>query len=112
MRFVDIAAYSQNERRRQYQLRLRNTAAPAITGTAAAGNTLSVSTGTWETRASAVILYTYQWYLDGAVIPGETAATYDVVGGDSGGDVSCKVTAQDTVRGNRTTVTAAAVTIA
>ena len=38
------------------------TAAPAVTGTATVGNTLSASTGTWTDADNDTLTYTYQWY--------------------------------------------------
>jgi len=61
--------------------------APAITGTAKSGQTLSVSNGTWGNRPTS---YTYQWRrsassVSGFVdIEGATSATYVVDVGDAG----------------------------
>lgn len=68
-----------------------NTAAPAITGTAQVGQTLSGSTGTWTSKSS--ITYVREWLADGAVISGATAATYVPVAGDVGKTITERVTA-------------------
>lgn len=68
-----------------------NTVAPAITGTAETGQTLSCSTGTWT--GTATITYAYQWKRDGANIGSATASTYLLVAADSGKVITCTVTA-------------------
>jgi hypothetical protein len=73
------------------ELAPRNTVAPAATGTATVGSTLSVTTGTWT--AGGAITYTYQWLRAGIVIPSANAATYLLVAADSGKTISCTVTA-------------------
>jgi hypothetical protein len=66
----------------------RNTAAPTITGTPAAGSTLTTSDGTWT--GTPTIAFTRQWqrranataaWVD---IPGATGSTYTVAAGDVG----------------------------
>lgn len=51
-----------------------NTVAPAITGTAQEGQTLSLSNGTWTGGGS--ISYVYAWYANDVLIGGATANTY------------------------------------
>jgi hypothetical protein len=76
-----------------------NTVLPEITGTPTVGETLSVDDGTWGGSPST---YAYQWGQcdsDGsnwADIGGATAATYDLVAGDEGEYVACRVTATNT----------------
>lgn len=70
-----------------------NTVAPVVSGTAAEGETLSTTDGTWV--AFGTVVYTYQWLRDGGAISGATAATYELVGADIGADISCEVTATD-----------------
>lgn len=65
---------------------------PAITGTAAVGEVLSVDTGTWT---GAPVSYAYQWQADGAGIAGATGAAYTVQAGDIGKTIGCAVTATD-----------------
>lgn len=69
-----------------------NTVAPAITGTAAQGQVLTTSDGTWlNTPAS----YTYLWkHGDGsAAAATATASTYTLAAGDVGFTMVCQVTA-------------------
>jgi hypothetical protein len=84
--------------------------APAISGTAAEGNTLTVSNGTWTGPTPS---YTYEWFRDGALIEGETSATYDLietvdadpeaeppveaVEGDAGKTIQARVTATNDI---------------
>lgn len=70
---------------------LVNSVAPAITGTAQVGQTLTVSNGTWTgvTPDS----YERQWRKGGVNIPGATNNTYVPVVGDVGAVISCVVTA-------------------
>ena len=86
---------------------LTNSTAPAITGTASAGNTLSVSNGTWSATPDS---YTYQWTRGGANVSGATANTYALTSADNGTSITCVVTA---VKAGYTSgsATAAAVTI-
>lgn len=93
MRPVVLTAYVNNELRRQRALAVKSVTPPAISGTAAAGNTLAVSDGTWTSRDNDLLSFSYQWYLDGVAIAGEVASTYDVVGGDSGHYIACRVKA-------------------
>jgi hypothetical protein len=67
-----------------------NTVAPAVTGTAAVGVTLSLSTGTWT---GGVDSYAYAWLRGSDVISGETAATYEVTLDDIGYTLKGRVTA-------------------
>lgn len=67
-----------------------NTVAPAITGTAEVGQTLSCSTGTWSNDP---ISYAYQWKRGGVNIVGATSSTYVLVAADAGTSVKCTVTA-------------------
>lgn len=67
-----------------------STVAPAITGTATTGNTITCSTGTWTGPADS---YTYQWVRDGVPIGNATAATRVVAGADVGHALKCVVTA-------------------
>jgi hypothetical protein len=67
-----------------------NTVAPAITGDAVEGETLTVSNGTWTRTPDA---YAYQWKRDGAAIASATAGTYELTADDVGTVISCTVTA-------------------
>jgi hypothetical protein len=69
---------------------LSNTAAPAITGTATTGQTLTVSNGSWTPAPDS---YGYQWKRGGSAISGATSATYVLVTADEGQLVTATVTA-------------------
>lgn len=56
-----------------------NSVLPVITGNTWEGQTLTVSDGTWSGTPTS---YTYRWYRDGVVIPGETNNTYVTVRAD------------------------------
>lgn len=66
-----------------------NSVAPAITGTAQVGETLTASTGTWAGRPS----YSYQWNADDVAIDGAASGTYVPVEGDVGAVITVTVTA-------------------
>ena len=67
-----------------------NTVAPAITGTPTQGQTLTVSTGTWN---NSPLTYAYQWFRASTAISGAVIATYLLTATDVGAMVHCKVTA-------------------
>jgi hypothetical protein len=68
-----------------------NTAAPAITGTAQEGQTVTCSTGTWT--GTPTITYTYQWKRNGSNIGSATNSTYTLVTADVSQSITCQVTA-------------------
>jgi hypothetical protein len=68
-----------------------NIVAPAVTGTATVGQTLSTTNGTW-TGAPAPT-FSYQWQRNGGNIAGATSSTYVLVNADAGNPVRCVVTA-------------------
>jgi hypothetical protein len=68
----------------------RNTVAPAITGTAQVGQTLTVTNGTWAGNSAT---YAHQWRAAGVNISGATGTTYVPVIGDIGKIITCVVTA-------------------
>jgi len=74
-----------------------NTALPTMTGTAAVGQTLSVSTGTWTGTPS----YSYQWQKNTgtgyANINGATSSTYTIVTNDQGSVIRCIVNATNNI---------------
>lgn len=98
--------------------------APAITGTAAEGNTLTVSEGIWTDDANNT--YTYEWFRDGVLIAGATGNTYALietvvadpeavppvagVEGDAGKTIQARVTATNDI--GSTKAFAAAVEVA
>lgn len=67
------------------------TTAVAIDGDTIVGATLSVSDN-GNPSGTAPITSTYQWYLNGVAIGGQTADTYEIVG-PVGRPVYCRVTA-------------------
>ena len=78
-----------------------NTTAPAVTGTAKVGGTLTTTDGTWS--GAAPIAYTRQWQRCDAAgancadVDGATGTTYDLVGADAGRRVRVVVTAKNDV---------------
>jgi len=70
-----------------------NSVAPAITGTAQEGQTLTCSTGTWSGSPT----YAYQWKRNGSNIGSATNATYTLVTADVGQSIKCTVTATNFV---------------
>jgi hypothetical protein len=74
-----------------------NTAAPAISGTAQIGQTLTASTGTWNSQTSPT--FAYQWQRcdtagnNCASISGATSQTYTVQSGDANSTLRVVVTA-------------------
>jgi hypothetical protein len=81
----------------------QNTAPPQITGTAAAGKTLTCPTGTWSGDPSG---FTYQWSRDGTPLVGATSSTYTVQRLDEGSTLTCTVTASNS-KGSATATSAA-----
>lgn len=69
------------------------TAAPAITGTAQAGETLTCSNGTFS--GDATIVYTHQWFANGVAVAGATATTYTLTSADVGKVFMCRVMASN-----------------
>ena len=72
----------------------KNTLAPAISGTAERGETLTSTTGTWT--GTGTITYAYQWKRNGADISGATSSTYVLVSADDNALMTCVVSATDT----------------
>jgi hypothetical protein len=68
-----------------------NTVAPAITGTAQEGQTVTCSTGTWT--GTPTITYAYQWKRNGSNIGSATNSTYTLVTADVSQSITCTVTA-------------------
>ena len=66
-----------------------NSVAPALSGTAQEGQTLTCSTGTW----SGTPTYSYQWKRNGSNIGSATNSTYTLVTADVGQSIKCTVTA-------------------
>ncbi|MGW0117565.1 hypothetical protein [Streptomyces sp. NPDC003327] len=70
---------------------LRSTAAPAVSGTAAVGGTVTAKAGTWSLPVDG---YAYQWRANGVAIAGATAAAYAVPAALQGKQLSVAVTAR------------------
>jgi hypothetical protein len=68
-----------------------NTVAPAVTGTATVGQTLTTTNGTWT--GSPAPTFTYQWQRVTTNISGATSSTYVLVVADVGNTIRCVVTA-------------------
>jgi len=89
-----------------------NTVAPAVTGTATFGQTLSTTNGTWTGVPTPT--FTYQWQRAGSNISGATSSTYTLVSADVGNTIRCVVTATNAIsavsaNSNSTSSVAAAV---
>lgn len=65
------------------------TAAPAISGVASVGKTLSVKNGTWNATGT----FTYQWLRDGFDLVGEDGPTFELEQADAGSRITVRVTA-------------------
>ncbi|MFT4011177.1 MAG: CHAP domain-containing protein [Nocardioidaceae bacterium] len=77
----------------------KNSAKPAISGTARVGTPLTASTGTWAPAGDS---YTYQWYAAGKAISGATGKSYTPAPTDLGKTLTVGVSA---VKGGYTTAT-------
>jgi hypothetical protein len=67
-----------------------STAAPTLTGTAAVGQVLTCSQGSWAHEPTYLL---YQWLRNGTVIAGQTGTTYTLQTADQDRSVTCSVTA-------------------
>ena len=72
-----------------------NTVAPAVTGTATFGQTLTTTNGTWTGTPTPT--FTYQWQRVTTNISGATSSTYVLVAADVGNTIRCVVTATNAV---------------
>lgn len=70
-----------------------NTTAPVVTGTPQSGNALSCSTGVWTDAEG----YSYRWLDSGTPIIGETQSSLSLNSSYLGKDISCRVTASNSV---------------
>ena len=86
------------------------TGAPAITGTAQVGETLTADTsGVADADGLSNASFSYQWQADGADISSATSDTYTLADADEGKAISVKVSFTDDA-GNGETLTSAATT--
>lgn len=85
-----------------------NSVAPAITGTAKVGQTLTSTPGTWSGSPT----FTRVWRAGGVVILGATGATYVPVTGDIGKTITVTVTGTNDRGNNRVNSAATASVIA
>jgi Fibronectin type III domain/Protein of unknown function (DUF3616) len=69
--------------------------APTIGGTPRPGKTLTCSTGEWSGVPTPS--FAFAWLRDGTAIPGAEAAGYELTAADVGHQVSCEVTASNSV---------------
>jgi hypothetical protein len=67
-----------------------STAAPALMGTAAVGQVLTCSQGSWLHEPTYLL---YQWLRNGTVIAGQTGTTYTLQAADQDRSITCSVTA-------------------
>lgn len=72
-----------------------NTESPAITGTPTVGQVLTVTNGTWTGNPSPT--FTRQWRRGAANIASATGTTYTLVADDVGQNITCVVTATNSV---------------
>ena len=70
-----------------------NTQAPEVSGTAAVGDTLTCSTGTWTGVPTPT--FAYEWLREGTAIASASAAAYTAVEADETHSLSCRVTASN-----------------
>jgi sugar lactone lactonase YvrE len=74
-----------------------NTGAPELTGTAAVGQALSCSPGSWTGGATR---YSYQWNRDGLPLPSASGQSYIPTSADQGHTLTCTVTAYSSSGGS------------
>ena len=87
-----------------------NTAAPAVSGDAGLGGTLTVTNGAWDANPG-ITSYLYQWYRGAAAIAGATSNSYVVTQADSSSSITCQVRAVNDI-GTSTPAASNAVIIA
>ena len=114
--FVDRAGYAESATSEALTIGAAATAAvnspatgaPAITGAAQVGETLTAATsGIADVDGLSSAVYSYQWLADDADIAGATATTYTLADGDEGKTVRVRVSFTDDA-GNEETLTSAA----
>ena len=89
------------------------TGAPAISGTAQVGLTLTVSTtGIADADGLEEVSYSYQWLADDAEITGATGATYTLLAADQGKAIKVRVSFTDDAGNPESLTSAATVSVA
>jgi hypothetical protein len=73
----------------------RNVTRPVVSGTTETGEDLSVTNGVW--LGNATITFAYQWNRDGVAITDADEATYELVEDDEDADITCTVTATNSL---------------
>jgi hypothetical protein len=79
----------------------KNTAPPKISGNTLVGSTLTCDPGTWDGIPS--IAYSYQWYRDNTLIVNAINNNYTTKIDDIGKQITCKVTATNSVSNDTAT---------
>ncbi len=77
---------------------IKNTVAPAFSGSSTIGQTLQISSGTWSIPSGATATYTYQWFrcttaMLCTTIAGAASSSYTPTASDQGDDLVAVVTA-------------------
>lgn len=72
---------------------LTHASTPVVVGSVKVGSTVHVSVGTWSPKPTTM---TYQWLVNGKVIPGATKSTYTIKSIDKGKRLSVRTTASKT----------------
>ena len=89
------------------------TGAPAITGTAQVGETLTADTsGIADEDGLDNVLFSYQWLADDTAIQGATNSTYTLADADEGNAIKVQVTFTDDADNEETLTSTATVTVA
>jgi len=84
-----------------------SSAAPAVEGTPAAGQTLTCARGGWS--GDAPLTFSYRWLRDGVLIAAATSSTYAISAADAGHLLACQVSAQNIYASSTATSAAVAV---
>ena len=81
---------------------------PTISGSATVGSTLTANRGTWTSG----VRISYQWYRNGAAVPGATGSSYRLGAGDVGRSLSVRVTGVKSGYASETRMSAATARVA
>jgi dihydrodipicolinate synthase/N-acetylneuraminate lyase len=83
-----------------------NTVIPVISGAAAVGSTLAVTTGTWTDTDGDTPTFTYQWKAANSPITNQISSTYLLTSAQSHKKITCTITADDGYDGKAIITTA------